>query len=77
MLGEQLRKAREEADLSQEDVAKRARIDRSYLSQLERDVQSPTVQMLLRICKAIGVSAADILKRVEQMPPKRERHSQK
>ena len=66
MLGKVLRNAREEAGLSQETVAGKARIDRSYLSLLENDVKSPTVKVLLRVCGAIGVSAADVLREVEQ-----------
>ena len=67
MLGNVLRNAREQAGLSQETVAKRARIGRSYLSRLENDVKSPTVKVLLRICGAIGVSAGDVLHRVEKL----------
>ena len=66
MLGKVLRNAREEAGLSQETVAAKAHIDRSYLSLLENDVKSPTVKVLLRVCGAIGVSAADVLHKVEQ-----------
>jgi transcriptional regulator with XRE-family HTH domain len=66
MLGEELRKARLKANMTQERLAAAARIDRSYLSQLENDWKSPTVDLLFRICDAIGVSAARLLARVEQ-----------
>jgi transcriptional regulator with XRE-family HTH domain len=36
MLGEELRKARMRANMTQERLASAARIDRSYLSQLEK-----------------------------------------
>lgn len=64
-LGEQLKKAREAAGLSQETVAFDAEIDRSYLSDIERDLHSPTVERLLRICKAIGVKGSEVLRRLE------------
>lgn len=66
MLGEELRKAREEAGLTQEQAAFAANIDRSYLSQLENNHKSPTVDVLFLICDALGVAASEILARVER-----------
>jgi transcriptional regulator with XRE-family HTH domain len=51
--------------MTQEEVSVAARIDRAYLSLLENDHKSPTVDMLFRICKAIGVPASKIIARVE------------
>jgi len=65
MVGEELRKARLAADMTQEQLSSRAKVDRSYISQLERDLKSPTLDMLLRLCKALGVSASEIVARVE------------
>jgi transcriptional regulator with XRE-family HTH domain len=65
-LGKAIRNAREQAGLSQEAVAAKARIGRSYLSLLEHDAKSPTVKVLLRVCAAIGVRAADVLGDVER-----------
>ena len=66
MLGEELRKARMKVNMTQERLASAAKIDRSYLSQLENDWKSPTVDLLFRICDAIGVSASALLARVEE-----------
>ena len=66
MLGAELKRAREEADLSQEEVAHRAHIDRSYLSQLENDKKSPTLDLLFRVCEAIGVKTSTIVARIER-----------
>lgn len=52
--------------MTQEEVALAGGIDRPYLSQLENDHKSPTVDMLFRICKALSVKASDILARVER-----------
>jgi transcriptional regulator with XRE-family HTH domain len=65
-LGAELRRARAKAGLSQEELSFRAGVDRSYISQLERDLKSPTVDMLLRLCRALGVSAARIVAKVER-----------
>jgi transcriptional regulator with XRE-family HTH domain len=66
MVGEELRKAREAAGMTQEELSSKARVDRSYISQLERGLKSPTLDMLLRLCMALGVSAAEIVARVEK-----------
>jgi transcriptional regulator with XRE-family HTH domain len=69
MLGEELRAARLHAGLTQEDLAFQAGVDRSYISQLENNLKSPTVDMLLRLCRAMNASASQIISRVEQQTP--------
>jgi transcriptional regulator with XRE-family HTH domain len=66
VLGEQLRKARQRARLTQEEVAVRSRVTREYVSQLERDESSPTVDVLTRVCAAMGTAAWRLLRRVEE-----------
>jgi transcriptional regulator with XRE-family HTH domain len=51
--------------VSQEELSFRAGIHRSYISQLERDLKSPTVDMLFRLCRTLDVSAAKIIARIE------------
>ena len=65
MMGQELRKARQRAGLTQEQLSFRADCSRPYISQLERDLKSPTVETLFRICDALAVSAADIVRRVD------------
>jgi len=65
-LGTELQKAREAAHMTQEQVAVAAGIDRAHLSLLENDRKSPTVDTLVRICRALGVPASEILARVER-----------
>jgi transcriptional regulator with XRE-family HTH domain len=66
MLGEELRKARLAAAWSQEELAERAGISRNYVSLLELNRKSPTVDILLAICGALEISAADVIRRVEK-----------
>jgi len=61
-----MRWAREAAQLTQEQLAVAAGIDRAHLSLLENDHKSPTVDTLVRICRALGVAASEILARAEQ-----------
>jgi transcriptional regulator with XRE-family HTH domain len=65
MLGEELRKAREDAKLTQEQLAVRAGVHRTYVSLLERDLKSPTVKVLFRICKTLRIPASELIARVE------------
>jgi len=66
MLGSELRKAREAAGMSQERLAFAAGVHRTYISLLERDKKSPTVNVLLRICKALGISMAELIAGIER-----------
>lgn len=65
MIGDELRKAREVARMTQEQLSYAAEIDRSYISLLEHNKKSPTVDLLLRMCDAMGVTASGLLSRVE------------
>ena len=66
MLGDELRKARLAAQMSQEKLGFEARVDRTYISQLERGLKSPTVDVLFRLCDALGVRASELIARVEK-----------
>ena len=66
MLGKELRKAREEAGLTQEKLAFEAEIDRSYVSLLENDKKSPTLDVLFRLCGAMRIPASALIARVEK-----------
>lgn len=65
MLGAELKHARTAAKMTQEQLSFAAGIDRAYISLLENDKKSPTVDMLYRICDSLGVSASSVLARVE------------
>lgn len=65
MLGSELRKAREAAGMSQEMLGFEAGVHRTYISLLERNMKSPTLNVLFRICKALGISASELIARVE------------
>lgn len=66
MLGDELRAAREAAGFTQERLAFKAGIHRTYVSLLERGIKSPTIDVLFRICKSLGVSPSKIIARVER-----------
>ena len=45
---------------SQEKLAEKAGIDRTYVSGIERGVRNPGIKMVLQIAKALGVSITEL-----------------
>lgn len=64
-LGRNIRRLREEAGLSQEQLAFDAGMKRSYLSDMERGVRNPTVRALGRLAEALKVKPGLLLEAVE------------
>ncbi len=65
-IGTLIRRCRKERKLTLKNVAEKASISEGFLSQVENDVNSPSVDTLLRICNAIGVNAGDLLSQVSK-----------
>ena len=61
MFGENLRRFRTQAGLSQEAVAVRMGVDRAHVSSMERGQQNVTLLTLWHASQAVGVKAADLL----------------
>ena len=55
-----LKGLRQIQNLSQEDLADLAGIDRTYVSSLERSQYSATIDVLERLALALGVKPADL-----------------
>lgn len=66
MFGAELRRARERAGKTQEELSFDAGLHRTYISQLERDKKSPTLDVIFRLCDALGTSASRLIARVER-----------
>lgn len=60
-VGANLRRAREELGISQEDLADRAGLHRTYVSGVERGIRNPTVTVLEKIAKALKVKSSTLL----------------
>lgn len=65
MLGDEIRKARLASKLTQEELAFDAEISRNYVSLLELNEKSPTVDVLLRIARAMGIRASSLIAAIE------------
>ena len=51
--------------MSQEQLAAAAGLDRSFISLVERSIQSPNIVVLLKIAEVLGISAADLISKTE------------
>ncbi len=56
-----LKTLRQAKAMSQEELAHRAKIDRTYISALERCVYAASIDVVDRLAKVLGVEAADLL----------------
>ena len=52
--GQAVRRHRELLRLSQEELANRAKIDRTYISGVERGIRNPSLLVMQRIATALG-----------------------
>lgn len=60
-IGARIREARKHAGLSQEALADRIRVNRSYLSLVENGKSSPTFEFVEKIAGGIGLRVEDII----------------
>lgn len=55
VVAQNLRRLRRKGGLAQEELADRAGLNRNYIGMIEREENSPTVDALEQISKALGV----------------------
>ena len=66
-----LRAVREEAGLTQHELAREAGLNINGVSRIENLERSPTVQQMARLCAALGTSMAAFFRGVDAMMPPR------
>jgi transcriptional regulator with XRE-family HTH domain len=69
VFGLELRRARERLGISQEQFGFQAGIHRTYVSQLERGLKSPTLGAILKIARALNMPAGTLVAAVEKQLP--------
>ena len=60
-IGEKIRNAREDMDLSQRDMANLIPMNQSNYSKIERNVQEPSMEQLRRICQILNLDPRYLL----------------
>ena len=61
VLGELIRKQRQQAELTLRELAERTNVSNPYLSQIERGLHEPSVRVLKAIAGALNLSAESLL----------------
>ena len=59
--GQRLRRIRKAQKLTQKELAKKAGINNMSISYYERDIEFPKISSLEWLCKALGVTATELL----------------
>lgn len=67
ILGLEIQRCRIEKGWSQEYLAEVTGLHRTYISQLERGLKSPSVRVLRHITNALGLTMSDFLQAVEEL----------
>lgn len=64
-LGMRIAYLRKQKKWSQEDLALEANVNKNYISDLERGTRNPTIKVLERISKALGISLSVLCQGLE------------
>jgi transcriptional regulator with XRE-family HTH domain len=73
-LGKLMKLYREKTGQNQSDIASKANISISMLSQIERGVVSPSIETLVMVCEALGVDPSELFNRLSLKAPVRIHH---
>lgn len=58
-IGEKIKRLRKKMKLTQEELADRSELTKGYISQLERDLNSPSIDTLSDVLEALGTNLGD------------------
>lgn len=61
VLAENVRRVRDELDLSQEELALDSKIDRTYISGIERAKRNPSLTLIVKLAKQLKTTPAALL----------------
>lgn len=64
-LGMRIRYLRKQKGLSQLDLSLEAEVNKNYISDLERGRRNPSILLLEKICKALGIDLATLFKGIQ------------
>ena len=64
--GKTLRQIRKDKGLSQEELAFKTNLHRTYISLLERDQKSPSLRTVSTIAAAMGYSLLEFVKKMDE-----------
>ena len=65
LIASNLKRTRTMLGISQEKLALDAEVDRTYVSQLERGIANPSLEVLCRLATTLRVELVDLIKSVD------------
>lgn len=65
--GKTLKEIREAKDISQENLAFEADLDRTYISLLERGLRQPSLETIFSLAKALSIRPTELVSKTEQL----------
>lgn len=68
--GEAIRARRRELGLSQEDLGFKAELHRTYVSQLERGLKSPSLATIEQLAQVLKTTPSDLIRAAEKLARK-------
>jgi len=72
-LGSNIRTRRKELRISQEELARRCNIDRSYMGQIERGTANPSLAVIDAIAHSLVMTASELLREYHSITAKHPR----
>ena len=66
-LGKAIRERRGEQEISQEDLAERAGMHRTYVGGIERGLRNPSYRNLVKLASALDLSLSELVARSERL----------
>lgn len=64
-VGKRIRSLREEMGISQEVLAEKSSLHRTYIGGVERGLRNPSLKSLQRIAKGLGVGVVDLFRNIK------------
>ena len=65
--GSAIRRRREALNLSQEALAERAQLHRTYISLLERGSRAASIETVMKLAEALGTTGSELLREIEEV----------
>lgn len=63
-VGGRVRQCREKRQWTQEDLAERAELDRSYIAGIEAGLRNPSIKAIAKISRGLGLTLSALLETV-------------
>lgn len=66
MIGNVLKLLRKDRGLSQEEIAGRTGLDRTYISMLERNIKQPSITTIFLLAEALDIKPSELVVELEK-----------